>query len=689
MSDRKKFLYFLMNGDRKPLYKDAATGHILEGDAATLTKADGSPAHLDESPDQWNSFPIHYARNMKYWGVFRDMTPPMKFMKDGYSILKNQMWTEGMESLTWLAVAKLDPKRIPYIYVPFYLTEVNFAKYLEFKGYCQVEALEGGISKYFKAYESTQYTVNVDTDPDVQSVLLDGFFFDCKFFYDTFTDFDGSGTHLIPLVYENGEGTRIQIVANENAIVATAAPAGYESTSVNWILSASADTSLHFDGTLRLVPFTTHGQYTLRVRTDTGRTQDLYTQALNLPAYTISYSGDFDIKAGERLFIEATWTGASPIVYGESTVTISFKNRMNPTYANGIYPLTLVQRLVDQMTGGLYTVKSNWLQGKRDILFLSGDDIRGLSASSLDISLEQVFNALGFWQVGMGFDSDNNLIIEPLEYFFQDSVIADLGEVKGATVGLAEDIIVNSINAGYDEQSYDDVNGKFEFNQGQVWTLPITKIAKAWDLKVSPVRADPFGVEYIRIQTINKDTTDNAGDHTPFMLNVEPATQIADGRTFHKLYRPNFDLITGVPDPVNIFNALLSPKHGILNNGSLIRSILDFYLDSQLIKFASADKNSGLHTVLNGLDVLESESFQAGTLGKQLFRPYYFQFQTELPLNILDLINKSPYGKIKFTWNNKQWYGYLVDGIVNPGQNDMQTWKLLVAPGNDLSKFNA
>jgi hypothetical protein len=688
MADRKTFQYYIFSKDKKPLYQDSTTGFILEGDPATLLKVDGSPAHLDESPDDYQKFIIHLARNVKYWGIFRDMTQPTKFIKDGAAILRNRMWVKGFEETCYLGLARLDKTSLPYTYEPWYLSELNMPKIQDNKGFVQIEALEGGISKYFKANEGTQFTIPIDTDPEMQTVLLDGFYFDCKLKYDTFVDFDGSGSHLVPMVFEVGEGTRINVTQNENAIVAVPAPSGYQAISIDWMMTADADTDLHFSGQLRLVPFATPGTYTLKLRTNTNRVATIFTRNLNTPAITIEFEADFQIKNGERLFLEAQWTGATAIVYGESSFNVTFKNRPKPSYARGLYPSTLLKRIVEQLTNKTCTVKSTWLDSKRDILFLSGDSIRTIPGASITISIDDFFNAMGFWQAGLGFEGDT-LVIEPLSYFFRDEVILDLGEVAGAKITAAEDIICNTMAAGYDKQDYDDVNGKFEFNQGQQWILPVTKVTRKLELMVTPVRADPFGIEFIRINKLYQDTTDDKGDNTPFMVNIEPSIQMDGSIMYHKLYRPLYSKCIGVPDPVNIFNTELSPKHGILNNGQLIRSLLDFYLDGQLITLASADKNTDLDTILNGVEVLENQQIQAGSLGQQLFRPYYFTFTTQVPINLMKIVNTNPYGKVKFTWNGLDWYGYLCDGSFNPATDETQSWKLIVCPGNDLTKFNA
>ena len=58
-------------------------GHVQEGDPGNFTKPNGQPARLEFAPEGWRDKLVKYARNIKYWGLFRDMTVPMKFVGDG------------------------------------------------------------------------------------------------------------------------------------------------------------------------------------------------------------------------------------------------------------------------------------------------------------------------------------------------------------------------------------------------------------------------------------------------------------------------------------------------------------------------------------------------------------------------------------------------------------------------------
>jgi len=176
---RKGFIYFLFNKDKKPLYVDDY-GFVQVG-TDDYFKPDGQPARLQYAPDGWKDTLVKYARNIKYWGVLRDYTVPMKFVGDGAKILRKQVWEEnGTETTTYLGIAKLDRTGLPYNYYSWYLSEINFSKFVQSKTGFQVEALEGGLTKLFKANENTKYEIDIDDDPEHINIYMDGMEFDFK-----------------------------------------------------------------------------------------------------------------------------------------------------------------------------------------------------------------------------------------------------------------------------------------------------------------------------------------------------------------------------------------------------------------------------------------------------------------------------------------------------------------------------
>lgn len=684
---RRTFLYYLFSENQLPLYI-TEQGFVFEGDG-DYRKSDGQPAILKYSPLSWSDTLVKYARNIKYWGIVRDMTVPMKFPKDGFAILRERIHDhEGIETKCDLGIMKLDRSVLPYQYKPWYLSEINFAKYKEGETGATVEALEGGASKYVKAFENLQVEIPIDEDPEHINVLFDGMDLFCVFNFNTLADLiNKDNVHLLPCIFLNGEGTNFNIT-HSDILTGEEVSAGYQATHEGSIIQAIEDTEVTFEGVVRILFAAVGSNYVLGLRTNNNDYVQLLNEVTSSPAHNYAFNGTITLQKGERLFLEAGYFGEGSILYGSTSFKITFKNKFKPTYVKGLYLSRAIKVLMEKISDNKCTLSSNWLASKKDIVLVSGDSLRGIPNAKLKFSLSDFFRSVNHFSAAMGTSVDK-LVIERRQDVFKSDIIMSLGEVDNAELVVAEDLFFNTIKAGGPNVDYEDVNGRSEFAQGQIWKTPITKVTADLDLS-TPFRRDPYGAEYARINLEGKTTTDSDGDNDVWMINIEEMQRV-DATTdpdtvYYKLYRPPY-VITGVPDPVGVYNVLLSPKWSIINNWQHIHSVLD-KLDSRDIELTYAEKNKELRTV-GVLDVKESLPIGIGTMGDKLFLPWYFTFTTKININLLSIIDATPYGKIEFVWKGRTWRGYLMDGGVKPGTHDKANWKLLVAPENNLKLFNA
>jgi len=757
---RKGFLYYLFSANKAPLYVDD-NGNVQEGDPGSYTKPNGQPAHLEYSPDGWKDILVKYARNIKYWGLFRDMSVPMKFTGDGAKILRHLMWKDGVEAVCYLGVAKLNRTGLPYNYESWYLSEINFSKYVQTKDTVQVEALEGGLSKLLKANENTTYTIPIRENPKHINVKMDGMDFDITGNYimiDQYIPYTDGLQFDMPITFINKEGFSAQDVA-------------YFSQNLNSGPLFSTDNTNFFFYTKTARDVRVQGQIIVDILGGTNEFSFIFGDYANpatvyyqLPyinytgrnVFTFDFTASLPAEGHMILYYFQNASGPKNILFSESNIKLSFVYHHRTTYIKGFYAKDLLQEILNKLTTNSteYLLASSFLDSLTDVCITSGDALRKIFAASIKTSMSEFFKALNFFSIGLTI-SEKTLIIERLSYFFNSTTLVDLGNVDDIQITLAEDILFNTIKAGYAKQDYEDVSGKTEVNQGQIWSTPIKKVIKEQDL-ASPYRADPCGIEFTRINFDGKDSTDKSSDNDTFFLNIESdpspvettvdffnsgiymtnpddipfkagdivtiTGSVSNNNTFlvaavgvnivqfdpsgpalvdesaatitvtflsggvYELKRPAYTAISGVPDTDNIFNVEFSPKRGLINNGSPIRSCLDLQ-DANLMKLESADKNIDLSTTLAGVTIDENEDIQIGGLGTKFFKPYYIQFKTKVPINLLALIKDNPFGKVKFTYNDNEFYGYLMDGGIAPATQDAQTWKLLSASENDMNKF--
>jgi hypothetical protein len=152
------------------------------------------------------------------------------------------------------------------------------------------------------------------------------------------------------------------------------------------------------------------------------------------------------------------------------------------------------------------------------------------------------------------------------------------------------------------------------------------------------------------------------------------------------LKRPAYSSITGLIHPDESFNVPLSPKDALINNGALIHSFLEN--PGAQIKYLTGEKNSALSTVLSGVTLTQNANIEVEALALPLFYPYYFEFDTEVPTNFMDIMAENPYGTIQFSDRfGRTFYGHLWDGGLKPATKDKSKWKLLCSVQTDLKQL--
>lgn len=675
------------------MYIDA-NGQLQLADDDYL-RPDGVPAYLQNSPEGWMETLIKYARNTKYMGLFRDYTTPMSFSGDAYQILKSMMWLDGFEAITYFGIAKLDRLNLPYRYQTWYLTEIDYSKFSQGLTQIKCSAIEGGLSKYLKAFENTEYEIDLDEHPNAKRVLMDGLIFNFnRLFQIGQQELFAIPNYILGTVGISNEGNQSDVIFYD---VFPQQSAVYPNES--FFVSTNKDQELTISGKI-LMQYFEDDAFELRIEVNDGSGSSGFPQYVLIPMASTSRADgvieEFTIpattftlpanhRAHVKIFTASSTGGLHQMSVLDGEMKVDYPFRYKSTFVKGIWIKELLDALLEKMTQGLpgFSIKSDWLTAKKDILVTSGDGLRGLTGSKIKISFANVFKSLPF--AGLGVEPGGKLRIEPLDFFFNTSKTIKLGRVKDAVVSVAEDLIGNVIKAGYEKQDYEDVNGKSEINQGQIWSTTVTKIIRDLDL-VSPIRADALGIELLRINFGNKTTTDSDSDNDTFFLNNETTVYTDDNGAYYKLYRPAYASVTGLDHWETYFNLELSPKKNLLRQGRYIRSLFD-RLDATYITQTSADKNTDVITVLNGVTVNEKEKIQIGSLGDKLFLPYYFVFTSPTPINALEVIDIKPYDQIEFEWKDKLWYGFMWDGGVKPYDNEPQQWKLIAAPQNDMSKW--
>ncbi len=151
-----------------------------------------------------------------------------------------------------------------------------------------------------------------------------------------------------------------------------------------------------------------------------------------------------------------------------------------------------------------------------------------------------------------------------------------------------------------------------------------------------------------------------------------------------ELTRVNYDTLTGVPTN-QVFNIEeLTPKRLLEKNGAWIRSL--FYpFDQTFLQFTTTERNKDLLTSIGGVTVEEKANKLIGSLAARLFLPIYFEFETEVPTNLIELLEENPNRCFSFEWEGRTYKGFNVKVSIAINTEESQSVKLLCAPDVDTS----
>jgi hypothetical protein len=699
----RDFIYFLFDENNNSYYAYGDT---------VLTSASLKP--LEFTPDGWTKIQVQNQRNPTYFALDRSFTVPLEYVKDGAQILKHIYYNYGVEAKVYMSICEqklyFDNTHYGFYYTLLYRGEIDLANFKHDSTKVTVNIMEGGIVKLIKAYENTKYEIPVDV-PDAVEMYMDGIELKQRASFiiaDSTNNFYGN--HSVPLSLIGQESFDINIKSVERVQLGGNSGGDQNNKLAQdelWFYRASTNIPISiewdFDMTAQLAPGIPPNpavQLFLAVRNlrDDG--------SLVGPATILNqFNGPTNVYRKNNFSGTATISGIEPdtSLYlfmginiigdtGDRAVQFFYDTdepfyfritdafyKHRPTTPKALRPLYVFQQLIDKISDGAYTGVSDYLTNEiNDVVVSCGDAIREIDGAVIKTSLRDFFTSFNSdFGLALGM-LGAELRLEPKSFWVQYTDMIDLGEVSKMKVSPANDLLVNNIKIGSPNQEYDDVNGKQEFNTTQERSAPITRVSRELNL-VSVYRKDCYGIEFTRLNLDGKTTTDNKSDNDVFMIHIEDFPQ-PDGT--YKLDRSLNAGATGLLTPSTVFNLYLTPARAIRRNGNYIRSLF-YKLDHKYLKFQTTDKND--QVVAGG--ITENADIQIASLDAPLFSCNYLEFETKVPINLLELLKANPLKAFTGTWAGFSFVGIPEKISVQPGDNGAQTYKLLASPSTDLTQL--
>jgi len=642
-------------------------------------------------PQGWDkNSKVNYTRDNEYFGVIHAWGLPLDFVYDGARILRQAYYSKGIQAGVGIDVEKLNPTTLQY--------DTSFSGDIDFSGakdngvVFSTTLMQGGASEALKSRDAIKYELLL-TGSDVVNMILPGVEFNEES-TSIFQPFTGNDQRYIP-ASEIATTSFQSGFIDVQEVIRQEVNDGSFSTSDNWFVQANRSVNINVSGNMSglfsRVPGATAG-FQILVKDNSNNTiATLFSSgdtSLVVP-FEFTFNNDFTLSNGQRLFFYLRVNGignAQQIQLGTGEFTVNYIAVSDPSPCKGLKGIDLLKRLAVKMGISSELADSYLMRSGRwaNLIFTSGDAIREIDGAKIKTTFKELFQCFnGIDDAGAGLEN-GVLRIENGNYFTRPLEILDVGEVSKCEIEPAETYMMSGFKIGYKDGNTDDIDGKQEYNSGQIWQTPITRVQTVKDW-VSPYRADQYGIEKIRteynVKKTAKGTYDTGSDNDTFIVDC-----YFDGEYYRPILGSSYENVSGVKSPDSAYNLGLTPKQNLLRKGSFLHSLFD-RMDDRYINFASGDKNTELSTTKDGIVVKEDEDVLVGSLPAKYFIPHIATIGAKLPFDARRLFDSSPFGYVKFAYNGCIARGYVLNCEVDIATNSEQEFKLLLTADTDLERW--
>jgi len=656
-------------------------------------------------PQGWEDDILEITRT-KNRGLFREASQNLKFIKDGAKILRELVYTGGVDSEITFKVERQNRQTLQNETV----FEGNFDLTTFKDNIYDVEctALDNTLAGKLKAKKDHEYEISLTDEEDFAAVF---------YAMNTKVNWQGSPDTFTSITPPN----TVAYVSLELAL-----------QNIEWIGETFATFKLQWSGTPDMS--TNYSclevQQTTKIKGVLKLQGKILYQALSNDVTieiilakndlsevkvlkTISTTEDFGYDIDEVLEIDDTlnYTSTETNYWGvwiwlrcpdqlfDAGLLQGFNNDLNldlmgrvTSNFKVIKAKNLIQALLDKMqiTNELQSNILDSLPDDSQPVFTYGLAMRrarGGANQLVRCSLQQVLDCLfSVYNYSSGMDG-NKFSVEPFAYFYDDSQIYDIGECNDITITPIEHF--TEIQAGYPDQSPDMIEGLNEINSEQTWELPFNVISGKRENVMCQTRADIYGIMRAVMNGLEKKifkrdegdvltmysepTKDYSFDNTLFVFDAEK-TEVGN----MIFSRNKVTSLIGFDFALETFNLAISPKRNLLRHLNWITA-LAFGTTGTEITQTTALKNVNLTTTIDGLTVNEQTPIDFD-FENSLFLPFFCQVQFAQPNEMIEIIkNAKERGLFSWTFQNNKYYGYVEEMRIKIARRDEINCKFVLA----------
>lgn len=708
MANEITFLYYLRVYEIGTYYY-----YYVDTNGAVAVTTTKTP--IEFSPDGWNNSKLRWERGFTYFGIMRSYSNTLRFVKDGAKILDSIFFSQGTSGKCELFIEQLNTSTASYGYEDYFKGEIDFYKYKNEQYFTTVEIMEGGFTAKLKAYENTGVEIPVADNADGVWVRLHpcNLQFRQKWLtvqsedvnlYPTYSPSTDEGVNLYLGIYtQDYSGATIELITNLHSAPVTVNLSHY----YNYYFFVPATTTIG-------APYQPQVKYAIIDSTNTLVGTNMVGVGANIASNSGAYLTGTDLNnpvtlnPGDKCLVWvqlAKTTGAPGYVNDasyyctqiDSVLQLEMDNLTPEKYIKCLKPRTLFEAVGLDISSNTH-FDSTLLTTHEDKLITCGDAVRNLEKSVMKVSMSDLTKSFfGALAAGMKYNRvTDEARIEAITDLFVNTNTATLTNVSNARVRPFTDLLFSTLKVGYDDQTTDSVNGKYEHNNEAVFKSPLYRATDIKDWK-SPILASMYPIILDALNLDGQISTDSENDSKLYWLHADiaagyagtiPAGLLGAGNFYYNLYINPSLTIDNVYSPSTVFNVFFTPKRCLLRMGQLLASLLygqgteylTFQYNSKSTYNALKMKTDDGTTIIDeGGDELIS------TLGDAIFQPFLIELDLVSPSGISDLMDTAEYGYFDFEYNGSAFKGYVISAECNAANPEKQTWTLLSHPDNDLT----
>jgi len=428
--------------------------------------------------------------------------------------------------------------------------------------------------------------------------------------------------------------------------------------------------------------------------------------------YELIYTGSFDYGtfADYSEYVEATIvdSGLTNLVKANQdneyeVIFLTGSSFNHPRYPNSrvefIYFSTLVEKIFDKLTNGLYS------QGKYGldltalttleasnifrIVLTNHAALKTYRMTNAKTSFKDLLRTLFvLYKITASIEKrggKDTLVLYQIDSVFPADIILSTDNVTNFKLSVANDYFYNKVMAGHVTQDYGDAteDSSREFNVESEFRITNLPVNIELDLRTA-YRADTTGIKLAMV-----DIHSMPDEEELFICVIQ---RYFDVDHFDWELEPGFVKQNDVSTAC--YNARISPRRLIEYHSDFLSSVR-YGNDPGQIEFVSTNlyNQSNYTRYVNSTIppdppefVHEGSGYQLSAA--QLFHPIYIEFETDLPVDLLNLLMAKPYGRIEFRYLENTYSGYLINVSIKLAGKCSGKLKLLCSPDNDLTTLS-